>query len=212
MSVIAADVPTKVKIANWYIRRAFTPITRKVKLDNGREPWDTVARTLLFSLPRRGMPRSDPAHLFDTKQEFNEYASIIGELQKVYEQPPADRYYFYVFVRQDISPEYQAVQACHVAAKMGYRTGFHQGLQGGAITSTAAMPPEKFDELYITLIGVPDIAALGTAIEDIKAVGGKAYEFREPDINNELTAVASSPILAKDRKRLLSYKRLVFNK
>jgi hypothetical protein len=95
---------------------------------------------------------------------------------------------------------------------MGYRTGFHQGLQGGAITSTAAMPPEKFDELYITLIGVPDIAALGTAIEDIKAVGGKAYEFREPDINNELTAVASSPILAKDRKRLLSYKRLVFNK
>jgi len=180
-----------VNIADALLRKAFTPITRKIKLDNGREPYGRLVSILNIFKWRKDII------FLENDQERIVYDAIVKELLERY--APANlgnRKYFYVFVRQDISPEYQAVQACHVAAKMGSRN---------------ALTLKTFDELYITLVGVPNIAALEVAKKDIEELGFAAYEFREPDLNGELTAIASSPIKASDRKRLLSYKRLVFN-
>jgi hypothetical protein len=186
--------------ADKLIYKSFTPVTRKVKLDNGRLPYDKVYLALTHA--------ADAKHFFEDDdnglKDFVEYKDILKELVKqysVYDSRCLDkeylkRHYIYIFVRQDIFPEYQAVQACHVAAKMGHRIGQY--------------PNDLFDGLYFTLVGVPDIKALQVAAEDIKAVGATVYTFHEPDIGNELTAVASGPIAAPYRKRLLSYKLLRF--
>jgi hypothetical protein len=197
----AVSIQPKDVTANQLIRRAFTPITRKNKLDNGNEPWQKV-RNLLSSLHWFcKMQKKDPAQLFsplETVDELNQFTQIVSDVFDKYKitQEEQKRHYSYIFVRQDISPEYQLVQAAHVAAKMGFNQ----------ITF------KNFDELYFAVIGVPDQKGLDTAIADIEHVGGKAYSFIEPDIGNVMTAVASSPILASNRKRLLSYKKLVFQK
>lgn len=198
----AKSITPKAIIANQLIRRAFTPITRKNKLDNGNSPWQRV-RGLLASLHWFcKMQGKDPKQLFsplETVDELNLFTQIVADVYDKYRETQEEnaRSYVYIFVRQDLSPEYQLVQAAHVAAKMGSRS---------------IMPLDKFDELYFTVIGVPDMAGLNTAIKDIEIVGGKAYSFVEPDIGNLVTAVASSPIPATQRKRLLSYKLLKFNK
>ena len=187
-----------VDIADRHIHRAFTPVTRKIKLDNGREPYDTVLCAL------RNATNDSMRYFEDSDKgldEFVVFKEIVDGLIKKYDRPVDyfSRYYFYVFVRQDISPEYQAVQGMHAAAKMGHYchslcTNIH------------------FDDLYLTLIGVPDVQGLFDAIKDATALGCKVYNFYEPDLGGQLTAVATSPIRMCDRKRLLSYKRLRFDK
>ena len=191
-----------VNLADSFLRRSFTPITRKNKLDNGRHPFDTLRLTLSTLRYQKHFFLKEEQEVFDTQEEYTHYKQIVDELYKKY-TPNVEyisRKYSYIFVRQDISPEYQAVQAAHVAAKMGYEQ--HK----------AQMHEDAFAGLYFALIGVPNVAALNVAIEDIRLVGGKPYLFHEPDIGNQLTAVASSPIPSMDRKRLLSYKKLTFKK
>ena len=191
-----------IDLADSFLRRSFTPITRKNKLDNGRFPFDTLRSIILALKYQKWFLLKEEQEIFDTQEEYTLYKQIVDELYKKY-TPNAEyisRKYVYIFVRQDISPEYQAVQAAHVAAKMGYEQ--HK----------AQMHEDAFAGLYFALIGVPNVAALNVAIEDIRSVGGKPYLFHEPDIGNELTAVASNPIPSMHRKRLLSYKKLTFKK
>lgn len=189
-------------LADVYVRRAFTAISRKAKLDNGREPFDTVYWTLLGI----GYPILNdlPHNIFSTDEEFEKYKSIILDLKKKYSFSKTseyrDRHYVYTFVRQDINPEYQLVQAAHAAARMGHRLG-----QDG-------IAPDFFDELYFAVIGVANDEEMAIAIKDCKETGLKVYPFYEPDIGNVLTAFSTSPVRADLRKRLLSYKKLKFAK
>jgi hypothetical protein len=98
-----------------------------------------------------------------------------------------NRKYVYIFVRQDISPEYQLVQASHVTLKLGYDLckidEFHK----------------SFDpiELYFTVVGAEE--------------RGIEYKiFVEPDIGNETTAIATFPIHIRERGDLTRYKLLRF--
>jgi len=183
-----SDTP-KAIIANQLLRESYTPITRKIKLDNGSNPYDAIVNTLQYTSLQLSPE-------LETPEELKQYNDIVTELRKKY-LPTAEtavRQYVYIFVRQDISPEYQLVQSAHAAAKMGNKT-----------------PNGNFDELYFACIGVPDIKGLKVAMDDVHSLGAITYPFYEPDIGNELTAVASSPIYAADRKRLLSYKKLRFS-
>jgi len=187
-------------LADVYLKRAFTPITRKSKLDNGREPFDTIYWTLFgcgFSILA-----SDPDNIFSNNEELEKYHAIIKALQTKYSFTKTseylNRHYVYTFVRQDISPEYQLVQAAHAAAKMGYSRG-----RIGDAT-------DFFDGLYFAVIGVANDEEMAIAIKDCKDVGLKTYCFFEPDIGNVLTAFSTSPCRADKRKRLLSYKKLKF--
>lgn len=191
------------QLADVYIRRAFTAISRKAKLDNGREPMDTVYWTLL-GLSHHSILGYQPSYIFETDEELQKYKSIIGSLKEKYSfsktKEYQERYYAYTFVRQDISPEYQLVQAAHAAAKMGHREG------------KALLEDKAFDEMYFAVIGVANDAEMATAIKDCKEVGLTVYPFYEPDIGNVLTAFSTSPVRADMRKRLLSYKKLKFAK
>lgn len=189
-------------LADIYIRKAFTPITRKAKLDNGREPMDTVYWTLM-GLNEHGLALGSSAvFIFETDEELQKYKSIIGSLRARYSVTRSseyqNRYYVYTFVRQDIAPEYQLVQAAHAAARMGHRQGREE------------IANDFFDELYFAVIGVANDAEMATAIKDCKEIGLKVYPFYEPDIGNVLTAFSTSPVRAPERKRLLSYKKLKF--
>ena len=188
---IGMETESPVKTAKQILSRAFTPVSRKLKLDNGFQPNRGVAAAL------EGSHFSNLADCLD----INKFKTIQKELVDFY-QPPSSvqhtRYYTYIFVRQDIFPEYQAVQACHAAAKMGHYCHQH-------CTNL------NFDELYFALIGVPDLKAMAVAMADCAEVGATVYPFYEPDIGNELTAFGTTPILMANRKRLLSYKKLKFN-
>jgi len=207
-SMDTVENPTDENLINqaaYHLNRAFTPITHKVKLDNGREPRDTLAHILFQMHIFRRLPVPNDETIFETVEGVETYERILSALYERCKKPYdyCDRYYMYVFVRQDISPEYQAVQAAHAAAKMGSRYQEY---------STSEWPAKRFDELYMTLIGVPDLAAMAVAMKDCNAVGATVYPFLEPDIGNVLTAFATSPIRMQDRKRLLSYKKLRFRK
>jgi hypothetical protein len=178
-----------VKVANQIIRSGFSPITRKKKLDNGRLPYDTVAVAL-----REAQWATET--FCETEEERKRFHEVLKELYKSYEPAPTDRHYIYIFVRQDISPEYQLVQASHAAAKMGHRSG--------------ALSQSFFDELYFAVIGVHDLSEMAVALNDCKELGVTTYPFYEPDIGNVMTAFATAPIPAGKRKRLLSYKKLRF--
>jgi len=182
------------------VRRHFHPIKNAKQLDNGREA-DWAVRFYTEIVKRRERVLNHPESiLFNTPEDRVLYKNIAVALYDHF-KCPADYYtreYVYIFVRQDISPEYQLVQAAHAAAKMGHRLG-----AGG-------VEDEKFDGLYFTVIGVEDQFALGSAMADVQSRGYVVYLFTEPDIGDQPTAFASEPIPADERRGLLSYRRLVF--
>ena len=179
--------------AEFYLKRAFSPIRSKTKLDNGRYPYDKIYLKSfrftygdLYPCLKEGFE----TELFETlRRELYQRFNPLSELS-------IKKEYVYTFVRQDMSPEYQLVQAAHATAKMGQRT-----------VGTA----EWFDKLNFAIIGVRNETELLVAMGDCKEVGLKTYEFVEPDIGNKLTAFSTSPILGCKRKRLLHYKKLKFN-
>lgn len=105
--------------------------------------------------------------------------------------------YVYFFTRQDISREQQLVQTAHVA----YALGAH------------AIHPEKADlahGTYFTVVGVRNLEALNGAQNILKAFRRKHVVFHEPDLNNEMTSIATYPIPADQRNELLAFNLLRF--
>ncbi len=217
MDVGTYDDGEPLREAKRHIHRAFSPIVSKSKLDNGRQPFDTVYHLLMhidINLMFLGSHSKTPDYTQKVRvldvpikemfedYELEQYRAIIQTLKEKYSfhltAEVAKRYYVYTFVRQDISPEYQLVQAAHATARMGY--------------GMASWPKAQFDELYFTVVGVPDDAAMAVAMNDCKEVGAVIFPFYEPDIGNILTAFSTNPIRADRRKRLLSYKWLKFSR
>jgi hypothetical protein len=190
----------RINIASTLVRRHFRSVKNRKMLDNGVDPDRAVRAATEITKRARIICGILEKHMFDDERERVMYKNIAVALYEQF-KIPADLYtrqYVYIFVRQDLSPEYQLVQAAHAAAKMGHRS--------------SALAQDKFDELYFSVIGVPDLTAMARALEDFKQRGIKTYPFIEPDIGNVMTSFASYPVWAGDRKGLLAYKRLVFAK
>lgn len=94
--------------------------------------------------------------------------------------------YLYVLVRQDLPPSQQAVQACHEAGNQF---------------------PWAGDTPHLVLVGVPNEDALKTWTA-LVGTGYNCTPFREPDLDNALTAVAFSGVTG-DRRRLFANLPLV---
>jgi hypothetical protein len=190
----------RLKIAGTFISRHFRSVSRTKLLDNGVEPQRAIRSATEWAKNSQlilGIPQDE---MFDSPLALIQYKNLAVALWDQYRMP-ADLYtrrYVYIFVRQDMTPEYQLVQASHAAARMGQRLGSN------------GFDQTHFDELYFSVIGVPDLAAMAKALEDFKQRGIKTYAFIEPDIGNVMTAFASDPVWAADRKGLLTYKRLKF--
>jgi len=98
----------------------------------------------------------------------------------------SDTFYVYVIVRQDLSPSQQAVQACHAC------------LESGKNFPWAGKHP------HLVLVNVPDEPSLERWLHGVRQhdVGTrtslfKVVEFREPDLNNSLTAIAVAGVCGK---------------
>lgn len=186
---------------NHKMAKAFTPITRKAKLDNGRQDFDQLVSALWMAsiksqytkeyLPIFGAPVKDLL----SKEEIEMYSEIHRNLTLERFREYYNREYVYIFVRQDISPEYQAVQAAHATLKAGWHF------------KNFNMEEGRMNNLYFTLVGVPDLSALQGLMAEHKI----AIPFYEPDLNDQMTAVVLHPVLARKRGELLKHKLLVFN-
>lgn len=86
----------------------------------------------------------------------------------------------YLVTREDISPGYQAVQSCH------------------AIRQFTAEYPDVDQEWftksnYLALLSVKDLDELEQLYTDAIEAGLRVSAFREPDIGDEITAIAIEP-------------------
>lgn len=105
--------------------------------------------------------------------------------------------YSYFFTRQDIFKEYQLVQTAHVAFKLGCNAQKH-----GIVIDP--------DNTYFTCIGVRNIDALFAVEKILYKFGFKCECFFEPDLNNEMTAIAVYPVSEDQRDVLLAFNLLKF--
>lgn len=104
------------------------------------------------------------------------------------------KYYSYFFTRQDISPEQQLVQTAHVALKMGVNAPNSMNKDVDFEVTIPAMYNINPDETYFTCIGVRNEAALYAVIQILEQFGYDHEIFREPDMENQITAIAVYPV------------------
>lgn len=114
--------------------------------------------------------------------------------------------YTYIFVRQDLSKEQIAVQAAHATMQMGFQYALksERGFDLPNMHARGSSPSET----YFILVGVRNEEAL-LAVESILSKFDISYErFIEPDIGEQVTAIATYPLNKQDRGPLLAFNLL----
>lgn len=91
---------------------------------------------------------------------------------------PGDK--LYLITRKDISPGYQAVQACHAMRQF---TEEHPEIDKAWFKASN----------YLCLLSVNNEDELYSLVCKAKGLDIKVSVFREPDIDNEITAIAIAP-------------------
>lgn len=99
----------------------------------------------------------------------------------------------YVITRQDLAPGYQAVQSIHAAIQFKFE---HPEVSKNWFEQSN----------YLGLLSVADEQELISLIEQASQKGIKFSVFREPDINDQITAVALEP--GNKSKKLCSHLKL----
>jgi len=175
------------------INQAFTPISKRKRLENGHHPLMNLKKALAdaFHKTNGGDVLGGPPELF-TKEDLSLYNNTLYHLSKFDLKEYFDRKYVYIFVRQDISPEYQLVQSSHVALDR-------------------SMDPVDPNQLYFSVIGVNNLQELESVKTELKNLEITHHQFIEPDIGDQVTAVATYPVHNRKRGSLLRYKRLKFS-
>ncbi len=164
---INAKSENKVELARYFIARAF------IKTKN----WARFCREYVSQLKWT-------KSVFGQKIEDDLVKQLIELCSKV-TQEYISRKYCYIFVRQDISTEYQMVQAAHAAMVAGYYNN--------------VIP----DQIYFQLIGLKSKDAL------VKAHNTHSgHMFIEPDIGSEPTAFCTRPLNVVQRRPLQKYELL----
>jgi hypothetical protein len=90
-----------------------------------------------------------------------------------------------VLVRTDLTPAQQLCQAVHAAHEAGIRFGTPQSVSA------------------VVVCALPDEAALRDARDRLSFKGIRSFAFHEPDLDGQMTALATEP-LARDRRNFLS--------
>lgn len=88
--------------------------------------------------------------------------------------------YLYVITRRDLDPGYQAVQSIHAAIEFAME---HKEVTAGWF--------EKSN--YLALLSTSDEKSLQKLANKARDRGIRVSEFREPDIGDQLTAIALEP-------------------
>lgn len=84
----------------------------------------------------------------------------------------------------------QTVQACHAAV------------------AAAAFYANRPDKGYLVVCGVKSELALTNASEKLAELGVRHEVFREPDLHNQLTALATEPLGEEARRHMRKFQLL----
>ncbi len=99
----------------------------------------------------------------------------------------------YVAVRSDLTPEQQAVQACHACSLSGHHFGVTE-------------------QTHLVLLSVPNKSELNKLHETLLNNGIGVSIFHEPDYDIGHSALATQPLSPAHRKLFKKYKLLRFGK
>ena len=102
-----------------------------------------------------------------------------------------ETHYVYVLVRKDLSLPQQAVQSCHAA-----------------IEATRLFITSQHSHPHLVLCGVRDESVLRREASRLEFDGVRFASFYEPDRGNELTAIATEPIVGEGRHCFRRYNLL----
>ena len=185
LRTMAAKSKDKRDILRYFITRAFK--------EHKSDGWNALinAVNVVEWRAKRGQVCELTSYL-ENELEEKIFLSLLDSLRPY----DFDRVYTYVFVRQDISPEYQLVQAAHATMALG----------------RALAPEHEPRNTYFTVVGVPDPAELINVELLLKANNFPYEKFIEPDIKtgSQITAIATHPIHWAARRPLKGFPLLSF--
>lgn len=125
------------------------------------------------------------------KEEMKEYEQVLLRISR--RNLKEESRYMYIFVRQDMKPEYQAVQACHAA-----------------FISGATFKVDEPEKVNFVLIGVKGLEELIHIANECAENHIEYREFVEPDFRNEVTALATQTIVKSKYRPFKNYSTLKF--
>lgn len=99
-----------------------------------------------------------------------------------------------MFVRKDLTPSQIAVQSCHAAI---------EAARNGLI-------PSDIEHPHLVLIGCQNLPALLKVRSKLRTLKIHHKDFIEPDIGNQVTAIATAPLSGDSRKHFKQYTLLNF--
>lgn len=184
LKALGAKSNAKKEIAQALIRRAFTP--------KGGS-WDAINRIGHKAFWSHKIFGLDTTLFFD-EGGLNACKELIKEVlgdKFNFNEPD----YMFIFVRQDISQEQQAVQAAHATYCAGVK-----------------FAPKEPEETHFVLVGVENEEALNEISEFLTSKGTEFVSFVEPDLANSITAIATERMKENQKRFLRRYKKLEFNK
>lgn len=207
-AVAAKSNHSKVQIASDMIREAFRPVTNKTKLENGMDPhlgllkafheawvfpisWEEFQTKEFATRPLLGC--------IENEMELWQYRHICEEIRNTIRSSGelVDKDYSFFFVRDDIDASYQAVQAAHAALLLGkYLTPKNINLTtlNFVVCGASAEQIETF---------IPQ------RIANMERVG--FVSFKEPDIGDKVTCIATTPIPYSQKHIFGDFKLLKFD-
>lgn len=101
-------------------------------------------------------------------------------------------HHVYVFVRTDLPSPHQAVQATHAAI----------------VAARDGIIPKDCIHPSLVLIGVPDLQSLFDVMVTLTDNRIEYRGFVEDDLGNQLTAIATRPVVSRERRLFKEYKLL----
>ncbi len=189
LRAMASKSENKREIARYFVAKSFT---RNNKLENPYQSAITAHFKVLADLKWNDkILQTDAKNIFESDEELELFKELIESLKPF----DFDRVYTYVFVRQDLTPEYQLVQAAHATMVLGKNLAEHHNP----------------NETYFTVIGVENLRALEDVMDHVDSHGFEYEKFIEPDIGHEATAIAVHPIHWMARRPLKDYNLLTFS-
>ncbi len=94
-----------------------------------------------------------------------------------------------MIVRADLSPAHQAVQGIHAALESGRRN----------------LIPAEGDHPHLVFCTVADEPALELASRQLRVLGIGHSSFREPDLDDSLTALCTVPVGSESRRHFRKF-------
>lgn len=192
LRAMASKSDNKREIARYFVAKSFT---KRLKGGMGYNPYQAAITAHFKVLAElkwgKKILQTEDVFIFDSDEEMETFKELLESLKPF----DFDRVYTYVFVRQDLTPEYQLVQAAHATMVLGKNLAEHHNP----------------NETYFTVIGVENLKALNEVKKHVNDSGFEFEEFIEPDIGHEATAIAVHPIHWMARRPLKNYQLLTFS-